>query len=37
MAPAVATLLARELGRDEAWRDAQVGAFRELASGYLVA
>jgi glycerol-3-phosphate dehydrogenase len=37
MAPAAATLLARELGKGEAWRDAQVTAFRELAAGYLVA
>ena len=37
LAAAVATLLARELGRDEAWRDAQVDAFRKLAAGYLVA
>jgi glycerol-3-phosphate dehydrogenase len=37
MAPEVARLLARELGRDEAWRDAQVDAFRKLAAGYLVA
>ena len=37
MAPEAARLLARELGRDEAWKDAQVDAFRKLASGYLVA
>jgi glycerol-3-phosphate dehydrogenase len=37
MAPAAARLLARELGREEAWQDAQVDAFRKLASGYLVA
>jgi len=36
MAPRAAELLARELGRDEAWREAQVRAFRELAAGYLV-
>jgi glycerol-3-phosphate dehydrogenase len=35
-APAVARLLARELGRDEAWQRSQVGAYRELARGYLV-
>ena len=34
MAPRVAELLARELGRDAAWRGAQVKAFRELAAGY---
>ena len=37
MAPKAAALLARELGRDEAWQAAQVAAFRELAKGYLVA
>jgi glycerol-3-phosphate dehydrogenase len=36
MAPGAARLLARELGRDEAWRDAQVEAFRALAAGYLL-
>jgi glycerol-3-phosphate dehydrogenase len=36
MAPRVAELLARELGRDDAWREAQVTAFHDLASGYLV-
>jgi glycerol-3-phosphate dehydrogenase len=35
-APAVARLLARELRRDEAWQRSQVGAYRELARGYLV-
>jgi glycerol-3-phosphate dehydrogenase len=34
MAPRVAELLARELGRDTAWRAAQVHAFRELAGAY---
>ncbi len=34
-APAVASLLAAELGRDLAWERAQVEAFRALASGYL--
>jgi glycerol-3-phosphate dehydrogenase len=37
MAPRVADLLARELGRDQAWRDAQVEAFDEVARGYLIA
>jgi glycerol-3-phosphate dehydrogenase len=37
MAPRVAELLAREMERDEAWRVAQVDAFRQVASGYLVA
>jgi glycerol-3-phosphate dehydrogenase len=36
MAPRVADLLARELGRDQAWRDAQVEAFDEVAQGYLI-
>ncbi len=36
MAPRVADLLARELGRDEAWRTAQIDAFRALARGYLI-
>ena len=35
MAPRVAELLARELGRDEAWKRAQVETFRDLAKGYL--
>jgi glycerol-3-phosphate dehydrogenase len=34
-APQVAALMARELGRDEAWEAAQAAAFRELAAGYL--
>jgi glycerol-3-phosphate dehydrogenase len=34
-APAVAALLAAELGRDGAWRDAQVAAFARLAAAYL--
>jgi len=36
MAPRVADLLGRELGRDQAWRDAQIAAFHEVASGYLI-
>jgi glycerol-3-phosphate dehydrogenase len=36
MAPAVASLLARELGRDSHWETAQVTAFRDLAAGYLL-
>jgi len=35
-APRVAELMAAALGRDEAWQSAQVEAFRELASGYLL-
>ena len=34
-APAVARLLAAELGRDAAWEQAQVGAFTALARGYV--
>jgi glycerol-3-phosphate dehydrogenase len=34
-APRVAALLAEALGRDERWREAQVKAYRTLASGYL--
>ena len=34
-APAAASLLARELGRDQAWAAAQVEGFKELARGYL--
>ena len=37
MAPAVAALLAVELGRDAAWQERQVEAYRRLAQGYLVA
>ena len=36
MAPKVAELLARELGRDVAWQRDQVEAFREVARGYLI-
>jgi glycerol-3-phosphate dehydrogenase len=36
MAPRVASLVARELGRDAAWAAAQVRAFAELARGYRV-
>jgi len=36
MAPRVAGLMARELGRDSAWTAAQVRAFTELAAGYRV-
>jgi glycerol-3-phosphate dehydrogenase len=34
-APRVAELMARELGQDRAWQEAQVAAFTELAGGYL--
>jgi len=36
MAPAVAALLAAELGRDEGWQEEQVEAYGKLARGYLV-
>jgi glycerol-3-phosphate dehydrogenase len=36
-APDAAALLARELGRDAAWADAQIEAYRSLAAGYRVA
>ena len=36
-APAVARILAKELGRDSAWEAAQVKEFTELARGYLPA
>jgi glycerol-3-phosphate dehydrogenase len=34
-APAVAAILAKELGRDESWQRQQVADFHELAKGYL--
>lgn len=34
MAPAAAALLARELGRDEAWARAEVSRFEAVAAGY---
>ena len=37
MAPRVAELLARELGKGDDWRQAQVSAFLDLAAGYRVA
>ena len=36
IAPAVAALMAEELGRDAAWQQAQVETFCSLAEGYLV-
>jgi glycerol-3-phosphate dehydrogenase len=36
MAPAVAALLARELGQDDAWQRSQIAAFESVASGYLL-
>ena len=36
-APKVAQLMARELGRDQAWIDGQVKDFTELAKTYIFA
>jgi glycerol-3-phosphate dehydrogenase len=36
MAPAVADLLCRELGQDDAWKADQIRSFRETARGYLL-
>ncbi|MGC9941230.1 MAG: glycerol-3-phosphate dehydrogenase/oxidase [Verrucomicrobiota bacterium] len=36
MAPRVASILARELGKDEKWQADQVAVFNQTASGYLV-
>ena len=35
VAPAVASLLATELGKDASWIEAQINAFRELAIQYI--
>ena len=35
MAPTVAALMARELGKDETWKDEQISLYKELAQGYL--
>jgi glycerol-3-phosphate dehydrogenase len=35
-APKVAALLARELGRDTAWQNAQVAEYTKLAAGYIL-
>jgi len=32
----VADILAEELGRDAAWRQAQIAAYRALADGYVL-
>jgi glycerol-3-phosphate dehydrogenase len=34
-APAVAALMARELGRDEFWKENEIQRFQEIANGYL--
>ena len=36
MAPEVARVLAKELGRDEGWERAQIAAFREVAAHFMV-
>jgi glycerol-3-phosphate dehydrogenase len=36
MAPHVALLMARELGRDAEWQSQQLAVFGELAKGYLL-
>ncbi len=36
MAPRVANILARELGKDENWQSAQVTAFNQTANGYQI-
>ena len=36
MAPAVASLLAEELGKDREWQKQQIGLFSSLANGYLL-
>jgi glycerol-3-phosphate dehydrogenase len=35
MAPAVASLLAQELGRDESWQSQQIQQFNQIAEHYL--
>lgn len=36
MAPAVAAIMAKELGRDKAWQAEQVSGYEQLAQGYMV-
>lgn len=36
IAPAIAKLMAQELGKDRSWENRQVKAYRKLAKGYLV-
>ena len=36
MAPRVAAVLAKELGKDEQWQADQIEKFSQTASGYLV-
>jgi hypothetical protein len=34
MAPAVARIMARELGRDQSWQEQQLGDFTQLAARF---
>lgn len=36
MAPRVAAILAKELGKDEAWQAGQIKAFNQVADGYVI-
>lgn len=36
VAPVVASIMAREMGKDKAWEEAQVNNFITLANGYLL-
>jgi glycerol-3-phosphate dehydrogenase len=36
MAPRVAELMAREMGKDETWQDQQISTYKNLAQGYLL-
>jgi glycerol-3-phosphate dehydrogenase len=36
MAPRVADLMAREMGKDETWQDQQISTYKKLAQGYLL-
>jgi glycerol-3-phosphate dehydrogenase len=36
MASQVAELMAKELGRNKAWKDQQIGNYKKLAKGYLL-
>ena len=36
IAPKVAEIMAKELGKDEAWQSQQVDAFSQLAQGYIL-
>jgi len=36
MAPLVASLMAKELGRDKAWEETQVKEYTEMADSYCI-